>query len=137
LDIREILAFASLDVLEETADLIRHQYPVNILQPAETCLIMARAIESVAQSPFFLGEILITEAVVEVNNVQGYGFAMENQPERALCSAIILAALAAEIPEATRINEVLVGEAEVLHSKRLLEEQLVAATGVKFSSIEG
>jgi alpha-D-ribose 1-methylphosphonate 5-triphosphate synthase subunit PhnG len=93
--------------------------------------------DSVEQSPFYLGEVLITEATVEIEGTIGYGFTLEVNLERALCFAIIDAALRHDLPEAREIQGLLARQTEIIKNKRLQEKRLIAATRVNFTTLEG
>ena len=88
-----------------TAIQARHQ--VETVKAPETCLAMAQAVDSVGETPFFLGEVLMCEAAVRVDGTPGYGFALDDEPELAWSLAVIdaaLAALPAELPEGQEIR---------------------------------
>lgn len=134
---RELLVESSLSIWEELAKKLASHYEVKIIQAPETCLVMMPARDSVEQSSFFLGELLVTEAVVEINGHRGYGLAMEDRPEHALTYAIIDAALNGNLPEAQEIN-VLVEQAQDEITSRLeLEKRMIASTRVNFAILEG
>lgn len=134
---REILAESDLSMWEEiSVDLASH-YQVKVIQEPETCLVMMPARDSARQNAFFLGEVLVTEAVVEIDGHRGYGLAMEDRPEQALTYAIIDAALNGNLPEAEQINQLL-GEAREEINKRLeREKRMIASTRVNFAVLEG
>jgi len=137
MDYREILAAADEDLLLELAQEIADRYEVRVLQRPETCTVMLQAVDSVGETPFFVGEVLLTEAAVAIGGVSGYGFALEDEPRRALSGAIIDAALSAGLPEAARIRAALAQAAKALRDRQTKEAALVAATTVNFAIMEG
>lgn len=137
MDFREIMAEGDLGRWLGLAQTIVDRHKVEIMMPPEPCTAMLQAVDSVGCTPFYLGEVLMSEAAVAVNGVAGYGFAIEDEPRRALCVAIIDAALAAEVPEAAAIRRALDDEAARLHAQAKREESLVAATKVNFAVMEG
>jgi len=137
LNYREILAESDFSVWEEMAGWLASSYEIKIIQQPETFLVMMPAQDSVEQSTFYLGEVLITEAVVEICGTPGYGFAMEDNPAQALAYAIINAALAHGVPEAADIEVLMVKQEAIIESQRRQEERLIASTRVNFSILEG
>jgi alpha-D-ribose 1-methylphosphonate 5-triphosphate synthase subunit PhnG len=136
MDVRKIMAEGDLSVWLKLAEEITCKYDVQLLQAPETCTIMLQAVDSVGQTPFYVGEVLMTEAAVSVNGVTGYGFALEDDPERAVCAALIDAALGAEV-ERDRIYAVLAAEEARIVERRRQETGFVAATKVNFAIMEG
>jgi len=68
-----------------------HQ-PVIIKEPGKT-LTMIKMREPVKQSLFYLGEVIVSEAAVEINGMKGYAVVMGDDLEKALDMAIIDAAI--------------------------------------------
>jgi alpha-D-ribose 1-methylphosphonate 5-triphosphate synthase subunit PhnG len=62
-------------------------------------LLMARVRETVDGELFNLGEVLATSCEVSVNGKPGWGMVLGNEPAKALCAAVIDAALRGAIPE--------------------------------------
>ncbi len=137
MDFREIMAEGDLGRWLDLAQSIVDRHKVEIMMPPEPCTAMLQAVDSVGCTPFYLGEVLMSEAAVAVDGVAGYGFAIEDEPQRALCVAIIDAALAAEVPETAAIRRALADEAARLSAQAKREESLVAATKVNFAIMEG
>lgn len=137
LNYREILAESDFSVWEDMASRLASSYKIKIIQEPETFLVMMPAQDSVEQSKFYLGEVLITEAVVEIHGTPGYGFAMEDNPAQALAYAIINAALAHGIPEAEEIQNIMSQQEAILESQKRQEERMIASTRVNFAILEG
>ena len=137
MELQAILAEGSIMVWVRLAEEIAKKHDVQILEAPETCTVMLQATDSVALTPFYLGEVLITEAAVSLDGVTGYGFALEDDPERAVCGAIIDAALSAGVSEEPYIREVIAAEEQRVISCRQTEAGLVAATKVNFAIMEG
>lgn len=137
MDFREIMAEGDLDRLLELAQMVADRQPVKIMLSPEACTAMLQAVDSVGDTPFFLGEVLMTEAAVEINGVAGYGFALEDEPRRALAIAIVDAALAAGVAETAAVRQVLAAEEASLRERERREAGLVAATKVNFAIMEG
>lgn len=65
---------------------------VEIKKPPEPVLMMVRVKETVDGEIFNLGEVLVTNCGVLLDGEPGWGIAMGDDPERALCAAVIDAA---------------------------------------------
>lgn len=137
MEFREVLAEGALAVWEDLAEMIAARYEVKVLQEPETCMTMMQAIDSVGHTPFYVGEVLMTEAVVSINGAAGFGFVLEDEPVRALCMAIIDAALTAHIAEEAEIRRVIAAERQSAVERQRREKALVAATRVRFAIMEG
>lgn len=137
MELKEIFAEGSATVWLRLAEKIEKKHDVQILQAPETCTVMLQVMDSVGLTPFYLGEVLITEAAVILEGVTGYGFAMEDDPERAVYTAIIDAALRAGVAEEPYIREIIAAEEERIMKHQYTEASLVAATKVNFAIMEG
>jgi alpha-D-ribose 1-methylphosphonate 5-triphosphate synthase subunit PhnG len=137
MELCEVLAEGSLSVWLQLAEEIAQKHHIQILHHPETCTVMLQAIDSVGLTPFYLGEVLMTETAVLIKGITGYGFAMEDDPERAICAAIIDAALRANVPEESDIRKVISAEKERVAERRQQEMSLVASTKVNFAIMEG
>lgn len=137
MELREILAEGSFTVWLRLAEEIAKKHDIQVLRAPETCTVMMQAVDSVGQTPFYLGEVLMTEAAVAIDGKTGFGFALEDEPERAVCIAVIDAALAAGVPECGYIRGVIDDEAERISVLSRQEKGLVAATRVNFAIMEG
>jgi phosphonate C-P lyase system protein PhnG len=137
MDFREIMAEGDLEALLALAQSIADKYEVKVMRRPETCTAMLQAVDSVGETPFCVGEVLMTEAAVAISGVTGYGFALEDEPQRALCGAIIDAALRAGLAETAAIRAALEAETAKLRARDAKEAGLVAATTVNFAIMEG
>ena len=79
------------DVTALSADVQKICRPVVVKGPGKT-LAMVKMREPVRQSLFYLGEVIVCEAVVEIDGVQGFAALMGDDVEKALDIAIIDAA---------------------------------------------
>lgn len=134
---QEVLAEGRLEIWQQLAQMVAAKHKVEVLQAPETCLAMIQAIDSVGEIPFYLGEVLMCEMAVQVDGVTGYGFALEDEQDRAWCLAVIDAALEANIPEEPEIRAAIAAEERHLLDERQREQDLVASTMVRFAVMEG
>ena len=91
--ISKILAKADRQDVAILSDDVRAVYdPVIINQPGKT-LAMIKMREPVKQSLFYIGEVIVCEAVVELDGVKGAAVTMGDDVEKTLDMAIIDAAI--------------------------------------------
>lgn len=132
-----IFAEGDFAVFENLANTVLSRADLKVVREPQTCLVMMRALDSAEEVPFHLGEVLITEAAVELEGVRGYGFALENQPVKALCFAVLEAALQAGHEAAPAILAAFRDQAAAVEEKKRREEARLAATRVHFDVMEG
>ncbi|MDR1579769.1 MAG: phosphonate C-P lyase system protein PhnG [Synergistaceae bacterium] len=80
------------DVAAMAADIRKIHSPVIVKEPGKT-LAMIKMREPVRQSLFYIGEVIVSEAVVEIDGVRGVAVAMGDDAEKTLDMAIIDAAV--------------------------------------------
>jgi alpha-D-ribose 1-methylphosphonate 5-triphosphate synthase subunit PhnG len=136
-ELQEILAEGRLEAWQQLAAAIETGHRVETVKAPETCLAMMQTVDSVGETPFYLGEVLMCEAAVRVDEVIGYGFALEDEPGRAWCLAVIDAALAAGLPEEQEIRAAIDDEGRHLLAEWQLVQDLIAGTMVHFATMEG
>ena len=88
----KIMAKANRNEIISLADKIRNGHDVVIVKEPEKALTMIKMREPVKESLFYLGEVIITEATVSVNGVNGTAVVMGDDYEKTLSMAIIDAA---------------------------------------------
>ncbi|MFJ5771028.1 phosphonate C-P lyase system protein PhnG [Psychrobacillus sp. NPDC093180] len=107
----------------------------EILEP-QYGLTMIKMRESAKKSLFYIGEVLITEAKVEINNCIGIGIVVGMEEELAKQLAIIDAAYKAELPETITWRGLLI-EAEKQNTKERAKKQAeLFKTKVSFETME-
>jgi len=90
--ISKILARADRQDIAALSASVRETYhPVIIKEPGKT-LAMIKMREPVRHSLFYIGEVIVSEAVVELDGVKGIAVTMGDDTEKALDIAIIDAA---------------------------------------------
>ena len=89
----KILAKADRNTVITLAAEIQNSYsPVVIKEPSKT-LTMIKMREPIKQSLFYIGEVIVTEATVEIDGAKGFAVLMGDDYEKALAVAIIDAAV--------------------------------------------
>ena len=80
------------EVAALSADIQKIYHPVIVKGPGKT-LTMIKLREPVKKGVFYIGEVIVCEATVEINGVQGVSVLMGDDEEKALDMAIIDAAV--------------------------------------------
>ena len=75
-----------------SAEIQKNHLPVIVKEPAKT-LTMIKMREPVKQSLFYIGEVIVCEAAVELDGVKGVAVSMGDDTEKTLGMAIIDAAI--------------------------------------------
>lgn len=131
----QILAYCSDRELSELATRVLQNYSegeIKLLKGPSQGLVMLRQQESVADSQFNAGEILVTEVRLELNNLFGFGMVIGDRPMAALAIAIVDAALTQQgslAEELTRSIQVL---GQAVEQGRRKDYRQVANTRVAF-----
>lgn len=128
-----ILAKAEEKVVEQYANEIKNGHEVVIIKKPEKSLAMIKMREPVKESLFYLGEVMITEAVVELEGKKGIAVMMGDAYERVLDMAVIDAAINADV--FTHMEELLVLEKEQREQEEK-ENAMFMKTKVDFHSMD-
>ena len=80
------------DVAALSAEIRKNHCPVIVKEPGKT-LAMVKMREPVKQSLFYIGEVIVCEAVVELDGTKGVAVVIGDDAEKALDMAIIDAAI--------------------------------------------
>lgn len=133
----EMLAEADLAVLERLANAVLANTDVRVhkLPAAELAHMQFR--DPVRGQPFFLGEVLFHECLVEMDDAWGYGYALGQDPKRALYAAVLDAALNTGHPLSAQIEAALDGAAAEAERRSAVETALAERTRVRFEVLEG
>lgn len=96
-----ILSQTPTEVVVDMAEQILASYPdtaVTIISGPKVAMVQLRMRESVNNSLFNAGEVLVTETRLELNGTFGFGMIIGNNPEHATALAVIDAALRMPTP---------------------------------------
>lgn len=88
----KILCKASDDTVRALAQEIKNQYPVVVVKEPEKTLTMIKMHEPVHESLFYIGEVIVSEAIVTLGDAKGVAVIMGDNYEKVLNMAIIDAA---------------------------------------------
>jgi len=72
---------------------LQDAYPVVVVKDPSKTLTMVKLRETVEESLFYLGEVIVWEAVVELDGVRGMAVTMGEAAEKVLSMAVIDAAI--------------------------------------------
>jgi alpha-D-ribose 1-methylphosphonate 5-triphosphate synthase subunit PhnG len=114
----ELIAHANSERICEIAERILADTEVEVIKKPVGGMIMMRFRDTAEKCIFNLGEVLVTEAEVRIDEELGYAIVMGRDPEAALAGAILDAAVEAEHPLAPEIVDLL-GSEEVRRKEEL------------------
>jgi alpha-D-ribose 1-methylphosphonate 5-triphosphate synthase subunit PhnG len=132
----EILIQGDGHLAQQFAESIIDTYECREILAPQYGLTMIKMRETAKNSLFYIGEVLITEAKVEINNRIGIGIVVGMKDELAKHLAIIDAAYKADLPETTTWEVQLI-ETEKEITKELAKKQAeLFETKVSFETME-
>jgi alpha-D-ribose 1-methylphosphonate 5-triphosphate synthase subunit PhnG len=132
-----ILVEGSGELLSRLAAQVEGAHVVTDIEAPGEAMVMIEARESARLARFYLGEVLVTEAKVEVEGTMGLGLLAGMDGGRARELAIVDAAYAAGLLECAAWEAELLGEEAKIEAARSEEAARVAKTRVAFESMEG
>lgn len=131
----EIIAFCRKGILLSLAEEVRKTLEIKIVKQ-NTALVMMQVKDSVEREIFNLGEVLVSEALVEINGVWGYTQVLGDDLEKAQAGAILDAACEAKYPLTEKIVEKLNEEKDNYHREKAGEYAKIKSTRVKFEVMD-
>lgn len=108
-----------------------HQ-PVIFKEPAKT-LAMVKMRDPVKQGTFYIGEVIVSEAVVEIGGVKGIAVVMGDDADKVLDMAIIDAAVNMGV---FRDTEKVLGLEQEQNRRLMQENAMILKTTVSFESMD-
>jgi alpha-D-ribose 1-methylphosphonate 5-triphosphate synthase subunit PhnG len=106
------------------------------LDPPNHGLTMIKMRESARRTLFYLGEMLVTEAKVQVGAYVGLGLISGDRPKAAGDLAIIDAAYKAGLDETVGWEKRLLAEEERIEMRRSQEDASILETRVRFETMD-
>ena len=91
--ITKIMAKADRVAIATLSAVVLKKYPIVIVKEPSKTLAMIKMREPVKQSLFYIGEVIVCEAVVELDGVKGMAVCMSDDTEKTLNMAVIDAAI--------------------------------------------
>ncbi|MBU4057325.1 phosphonate C-P lyase system protein PhnG [Patescibacteria group bacterium] len=132
----EIIAQSSEKVLVPLAEKILQISSMIIKKKPEKGMLMLQTRDGAADTLFNLGEILVTECMVELDGVEGYMMMPGNVPEKAIAGAVIEAALAGGHNLSEEIKATLAQEKKRVNKEKAKEVFDVEKTAVRFEIMD-
>jgi len=132
----EILVQGNADLAEKLASQIKQAYTYKVIVKPHYGLTMVKMRESAKKSLFYIGEVLVTEAKVEINEQIGIGIVQGMEDELAMNLAIIDAAYNANLPETQMWTNILVGAEAEINRKKIKRQAELLETKVNFETME-
>lgn len=130
----KILARADREIVAGLSADIQKKHSVTVIKEPGKTLAMIKMREPVRRSLFYLGEVIVCEAVVELNGVKGMAVTMGDDTDKTLDMAIVDAAVNGGI--FTGIETLLALEKRQ-QEKIMRENALHMKTMVNFESMDG
>lgn len=131
-----ILIDGSREVSKKLALQIEQNYAVEIMMKPQEALTMIKMRETAKNSLFYLGEVLVTECKVHINNCVGIGIVVGLEEELAYQLAVIDAAFEANLPETKSWLSLLIEEELRIEAQRKMEQAAINKTKVNFETMD-
>lgn len=133
--LQRVIGEAAAEEAAAALDRLGAALPLAIARDPQPALVMITAADSF-ETPFYLGELLVTTAEATLEGFRGLGITAGEAPERALLLAAVEAAEAAGREADLAPLAGLVAELERRRRTREAREaQITAATAVRFESM--
>ncbi|BAC12924.1 hypothetical conserved protein [Oceanobacillus iheyensis HTE831] len=132
----EILIQGDANLVDNLAEEIKQNYQWQEFSPPSYSLTMMKMRETAQQSLFHIGEVLVTEAKVEVSGQIGVGIVIGMKDDLSINLAMIDAAYKAELPETINWNQLLIKEEQRIHTKKVKKQQEILKTKVHFDTMD-
>jgi alpha-D-ribose 1-methylphosphonate 5-triphosphate synthase subunit PhnG len=130
-----ILVQGNEQLRRELAREITAVYPVREIEAPHNGLVMMKMRETAHNSLFYLGELLVSEAKVAVNETFGLGVIAGNHPEAARDLAVIDAACNAHLPETFAWEDRLLDAEKTILARRAVADAKIVQTLVSFETM--
>ncbi|MFJ7825912.1 phosphonate C-P lyase system protein PhnG [Psychrobacillus sp. NPDC096623] len=132
----KILIQGDIHLARKFAESIVDTYECREIMAPQYGLTMIKMRETAKKSLFYIGEVLITEAKVEINNRIGIGIVVGMKDELAQHLAIIDAAYKAELPETNTWETYLIEAENQITKERAKKQAELFETKVNFETME-
>ena len=115
---------------------IERNYAIQILSEPQHALTMIKLRETAKNSLFYLGEVLVTETKVQINNQLGIGIVMGNEEELSYELAVIDAAYQGKLEETKNWTLLFEVEEKRIHKNKVKREKSILKTKVDFEMMD-
>ena len=113
----EILIRGSKELAKNLAKEIKEKYEIKTIDEPNNGLVMIKMRETAKKQLFYLGEVLVTEAKININGHLGMGIVVGDNEELAVNLAIIDGAYKANLKEIDAWEELLLNEEKLIKKK--------------------
>lgn len=131
----EILIKSPNNIAEKLVKSIEGRYNSTKISDPSNGLVMIKVRESAKKQLFYLGEVIVTEAKVMINDSIGKGIVIGDNEDLAVNLAIIDGCYMENIPETKLWDEMLVKESKEILKNDIRKEKEVLKTKVNFESM--
>ena len=132
----EIFIQGNPNLAKDFAERIMKRYACNEISTPQYGSTMMKMRETAKNSLFYIGEVLITEAKVEINREIGIGIVIGMKDDLAKNLAIIDAAYKANLPETKEWEEELFKVEETIHKEKIQKQAEILKTKVNFETMD-
>lgn len=132
----EILIKGSAELARRFSEEIEENYSIKVIQAPENGLVMVKMREAAQKSLFYLGEVFVTEAKVQIKDKLGIGIVTENNQELAYDLAVIDAAYNAGLNETSNWEQQLLDEEMKIKKIAEIEQEKIMMTKVNFETMD-
>jgi len=132
----EILVKSNLEFLKKLSNLINQNYEINIIEKPNKGLLMMKLRESAQKQLFYIGELLVSEAKVMINNNLGLGIIQGDNLDKAYHLTVIDTAYNSNIKELDEININIKNEEKKLNKKNQIKVNKILKTKVNFETLD-
>ena len=132
----KVLIDGNSKIAEQLAAVIKSNYKINVLDVPNNGLVMMKMRENAKQSLFYIGEVAVIEARVEVQGSIGLGVLIGSDSQLAYNLAVIDAAYNANLPEILSWREILLAEEGLIEKKIKSKTASILKTKVNFETMD-
>ena len=132
----KVLIDGNSKIAEQLAAVIKSNYKINVLDVPNNGLVMLKMRENAKQSLFYIGEVAVIEARVEVQGSIGLGVLIGSDSQLAYNLAVIDAAYNANLPEILSWREILLAEEGLIEKKIKSKTASILKTKVNFETMD-
>lgn len=132
----EILIKGHSEIAKNMFEEIDRNYEIKTIEEPDSALVMIKMRESSKNSLFYLGEVFVTEAKVQINEGFGLGIVRGNKPELAYWLAVIDAAYNLGLKETGNWEKILFQEEKRIKAEEALNDSEILKTKVNFESMK-
>ena len=132
----EILINGSRNLARELVQEVERNYAIHVVAEPHHALTMIKVRETAKKTIFHLGEVLVTETKVSINQAFGVGIVVGDEEELSYLLAVIDAAYEANLTETKSWTLLLNEEEKRIRISRATQEASILKTKVNFEMMD-